>query len=109
MPNENNNVNGTSHLPTPSDVRSNSQSSPLPPTLQHHFESELQADLSNVRVHQGHAPTLKGAQAFTSGNDLFFAPGTYQPHTDDGKKLLAHELYHVVQQSPGRAANNGNK
>ncbi len=103
MPNNNNNVSGFGHLPTPSDVRSNSKSEPLPPTLQHHFERELQADLSNVRVHQGHAPTLQGAQSFTSGQDIFFAPGAYQPHTDDGRQLLAHELTHVVQQKQGKS------
>ncbi|MBK8150439.1 MAG: DUF4157 domain-containing protein [Acidobacteria bacterium] len=103
MPDNNNNVNGTAHLSTPQDVKSNSQSTPLPPTLQHHYENELQADLSNVRVHQGHAPTLLGVQSYTSGQDVFFAPGKYQPHTEDGRQLLAHELTHVVQQRQGSA------
>lgn len=98
-------TNGTEHLRTPPEVQSNSRISNLPPTLQHHFETELRTDLSNVRVHEGHAPTLLGAQAFSSGENIYFSPGHYQPHTENGRKLLAHELAHVVQQRSG--GNNG--
>ncbi len=58
-------------------------------------------DFSNVRVHENHGPTLQGAQAYTSGSDIHFAPGQYQPHDPAGNKLLAHELTHVVQQQRG--------
>ncbi len=39
-----------------------------------------------------------GARAFTKGQDIYFAPGAYQPQTPSGRKLLAHELSHVTQQ-----------
>lgn len=45
-----------------------------------------------------------GARAFTTGKDVFFGPGEYQPHTTAGRQLLAHELTHVVQQRRGSAA-----
>ncbi|HLE57251.1 MAG TPA: DUF4157 domain-containing protein [Rhodothermia bacterium] len=63
-------------------------------------------DFSSVRVHSdARSDTLaKGvnARAFTLGNDIFFARSQYQPESRDGRRLLAHELTHVVQQSQGR-------
>jgi hypothetical protein len=38
------------------------------------------------------------ARAFTVGRDVFFAAGTYRPHTGEGRRLIAHELTHVAQQ-----------
>lgn len=77
---------------------SGSDGNPLPPALQHEFESQMGADFSEVRVHENHDPTLINAKAFTRGNNIYFAPGQYQPHDPEGRKLLAHELTHVVQQ-----------
>lgn len=60
-------------------------------------------DLSNVRVHTGDPAVYLNrrlnARAFTYGSDIFFNKGEYDPHSFTGKKLLAHELTHVVQQS----------
>jgi peptidoglycan hydrolase-like protein with peptidoglycan-binding domain len=60
------------------------------------------ADFSKVRVHtDAKADALsKGvsAVAFTTGQDVFFSGGAYQPRTNTGRELLAHELTHVVQQ-----------
>jgi len=75
---------------------------PLPPSLQHELEIQMGQDLSAVRVHENHAPTLMQAQAYTQGTDIHFAPGRYQPHDPAGRELLAHELTHVVQQRSGR-------
>ncbi len=62
-------------------------------------------DFSNVNVHiDGQADNLSrsiGAKAFTTGKDIFFKEGEYKPHTDDGQKLISHELTHVVQQGSG--------
>jgi len=85
--------------------RSN-QTQTLPQSLQHQFEARLGQDFSNVRVHQGSESTVAaraiGARAFTTGNDIFFAPGNYQPNTESGNELIAHELAHVVQQRQGQ-------
>jgi hypothetical protein len=59
-------------------------------------------DLADVRVHtDAGADSLArsvDARAFTTGSDVFFAAGQYQPSSSDGEQLLAHELAHVVQQ-----------
>lgn len=58
--------------------------------------------LADVRVHvDDAAAALAGAvqaRAFTTGSDIYFAKGEYQPGTSAGDRLLAHELTHVVQQ-----------
>ncbi len=60
-------------------------------------------DFSRVRVHANaraaEAAQSLGARAFTYGRDIFFAQGEYAPQTAGGRKLLAHELAHVAQQS----------
>lgn len=62
----------------------------------------------DVRVYESHSATMLGAQSYTQARDIFFAPGHYHPHSEEGQKLVAHELTHVVQQGQGRnvLANN---
>lgn len=64
--------------------------------------------MSNVRVHTDHeADALSqsvNATAFTTGQDIFFREGTYNPNSTDGLKLLAHEATHTVQQAAGPVA-----
>ena len=59
-----------------------------------------------MRVHaDGEAGKLSRqlqAQAFTHQRDVYFAPGKYDPNSSAGKRLLAHELTHVVQQTGGQ-------
>ena len=70
-----------------------------------HMESAFGADFGGVRVHTGAtADRLNGelsARAFTTGSDIFFRQGEYDPGRSSGKELLAHELTHVVQQGGG--------
>lgn len=74
----------------------------LDPVLQRSMESGFGADFSAVRVHRdAGADALNrqlGARAFTTGSDIFFRAGEYDPGSTSGKELLAHELTHVVQQ-----------
>ena len=67
------------------------------------MESRFGNDFSGVNVHTGSdAVQLSqelGAQAFTHGEDVYFNSGKYSPHTGEGKKLLAHELTHTIQQT----------
>jgi hypothetical protein len=73
---------------------------PLAPQVAARFSQAYEHDLSQVRVHpDSPKPGAIGARAFTVGNDIAFAPGTYQPASTEGQKLLGHELAHVVQQS----------
>ena len=64
------------------------------------------ADLSGVRLHDGRAADRASkainARAFTLGSDIAFARGEYQPGTDTGRRLMAHELAHVVGGWQGR-------
>ncbi len=78
---------------------------PLPPNQRHYFESRMGQDFSGVRIHTDSkaadtAQTIQ-AKAFTLGNDVVFNTGQYSPYDEEGKKLLAHELTHVVQQGGG--------
>ena len=69
------------------------------------MEPAFGADFSSVRVHtDNQADTLNrqlNARAFTTGQDIFFRQGAYNPGSSSGRELLAHELTHVVQQTGG--------
>ena len=75
---------------------------PLDESARSNLEPSMGHDFSDVRVHtDGEADSLNRAvqaEAFTTGNDIFFRSGSYSPGSSDGQKLLAHELTHVVQQ-----------
>lgn len=70
-----------------------------------HLQRTFETDLSPVRVHNdSEADELSrdvGAVAFTSGHDIFFRSGSYDPASTGGFRTLAHEVTHVVQQSAG--------
>ncbi len=67
------------------------------------FESRMGYDFSDVKLHTDAAANQSAksinALAYTNGNNVVFAADQYQPNTESGKRLLAHELTHVVQQS----------
>jgi hypothetical protein len=81
------------------------------------MEQRFGHDFGDVRVHTGGEAAGSAqaidAQAYTVGRDIVFGDGHYAPHNDRGRKLIAHELTHVVQQSGGasravhRAGNDG--
>lgn len=73
------------------------------------MEARFHQDFSRVRVHTdsraADSAQAVNAQAYTVGDDLVFGHGRYAPHTPQGKRLLAHELTHVVQQRGGEGRN----
>ena len=77
---------------------------PLPESTRAFFESRFETDFSGVKVHAGsnanYLAKSINARAFTIGKDVIFGSGQYSPESLSGKQLLAHELTHVVQQSP---------
>jgi ribosomal protein S18 acetylase RimI-like enzyme len=75
---------------------------PLPKAVLAKMEAAFGADFSAVRVHVGPQASRIGAVAFTTGNDLYFAPGQFQPDSVKGQQLIGHELAHVIQQRTGR-------
>lgn len=81
---------------------------PLDSASRAFFEPRFGQGFSQVRVHDGGAAAASAralrARAFTYGGDVVFAPGEYAPATQEGRRLLAHELTHVIQQRRGREA-----
>lgn len=67
------------------------------------MQPRLGHDFSNVRIHTGtfaaESARALNARAYTLGQDIAFGSGQYQPGTRSGRRLLAHELTHVVQQA----------
>ncbi len=78
---------------------------PLDEPMRREMEGASGADLSAVRVHNDDdsAALAQGlqARAFTQGSDIYFGAGEYAPASDGGRRVLAHEVAHVVQQTPG--------
>jgi hypothetical protein len=83
-------------------VNSVSGGQPLTHEQKAFFEPRFGADFSSVRIHtDASADTASravGAYAYTRGSDIVFRSDQYHPHTYTGRRLLAHELTHVVQQ-----------
>jgi hypothetical protein len=83
-------------------IPSNSRGDSLDPGTRSLLESRFGQDFSGVRVHSDSAASESsraiGARAYTSGQDIYFAPGQYSSGSSEGRHLLAHELAHVVQQ-----------
>jgi hypothetical protein len=77
--------------------------SKLDSTIQAKMENAFGSDFSNVNIHaDAEADQLNqsiGAEAFATGNDIFFREGQYNPGSRQGQELLGHELTHVVQQT----------
>jgi len=75
---------------------------PLDTASRSYFEPRFGHDFDNVRIHNGpqadRAASSIQARAFTLGRDVVFAAGEHDPGSEGGKRLLAHELTHVVQQ-----------
>src|ERR1700730_6646436 len=90
------------------DVVGSGGGSPLDRDTRSFMETRLAADFSDVRVHTGGKATESArsvqAHAYTVGNDVVFQSDKYAPESDSGKRMLAHELTHVVQQRSGPVA-----
>lgn len=79
---------------------------PLDPATRAYMEPRFGHDFSQVRIHTdakaAESTQWVNALAYTIGKDVVFGAGQYTPRTMRGKKLLAHELTHVVQQNQSR-------
>jgi hypothetical protein len=86
---------------------------PLEPALRQDMEKRFGYDFSRVRIHSGAAAEQSArdvdAHAYTLGQDIVFGAGGFAPGTQEGRRLIAHELTHVVQQGPlGQVAPQAN-
>jgi hypothetical protein len=72
------------------------------------MEETFGADLKQVRIHKdgaAHAAARKEqANAFTAGRDIYFGEGKFDPVGTEGRRLLAHEMAHVLQQTGRRVS-----
>lgn len=86
--------------------RARGSGQPLSRGIRAPMEQAFGADFDGVRVHTGAESDLLNrsiqARAFTTGQDVFFRQGAYDPGSRGGQELLAHELTHVVQQTGER-------
>ena len=80
---------------------------PLTRAQRGYFEPRFGRNFSAIRVHTDHeamsAAERIDARAYTLGGDIAFARGEYRPDTDSGRRLIAHELAHTLQQGRGDA------
>ncbi|HEX6283028.1 MAG TPA: DUF4157 domain-containing protein [Nitrososphaera sp.] len=80
-----------------------SEGFPLDSSTKGFMESRFGYDFGNVRIHSGErgarSAESMNALAYTIGNDVVFREGYYQPNTFKGRRMLAHELTHVLQQT----------
>jgi hypothetical protein len=78
---------------------------PLDQTTRTFMEPRFGHDFSRVRVHTNsraaESARAVNALAYTVGRNVVFGEGQYRPGTNEGRRLLAHELTHVVQQRSG--------
>jgi hypothetical protein len=83
-------------------LRSSGQ--PLDEAARAYFEPRFGQDFSRVRVHEdaraAESARAVDALAYTVGQNVVFGAGSYAPGTDSGRRLLAHELAHTLQQQP---------
>ncbi len=92
---------------TPPSIKNviNSGGQPLDLKTRNFFEPRFGTDLSHIRVYTdaaaGQSARAIDSKAYTLRNDIIFGEGEYQPDSQSGKSLLAHELAHVTQQSRG--------
>jgi hypothetical protein len=96
------NVEPTSTIPPSVQNVLRSPGHPLPSSTRSFMEPRFGEDFSQVRVHTdtqaADSAHQVNALAYTVGSDVVFGAGQYAPETSYGKRLLAHELTHVVQQ-----------
>ncbi|MGA9994812.1 MAG: DUF4157 domain-containing protein [Pyrinomonadaceae bacterium] len=80
---------------------------PLASTTRSFFEPRFGHDFSHVRVHADasadDSAVAMNARAYTIGRDIVFRRSEFTPQTESGRRLLAHELSHVIQQRGGLA------
>jgi hypothetical protein len=92
----------SSGLPVAARAVVQSSGQPLDTKTREDMEGRFGFDFSRVRIHAGaqaaDSAAALGALAYTTGRHIVFGSGKYEPHSPVGRKLLAHELAHVVQQ-----------
>lgn len=71
----------------------------IPRAIAQEFEQKTGYSSANIRVSESDMPDLFGAKAAVQGNEIHFPRGRYQPETAEGRKILKHEMRHIIQQA----------
>ncbi|HEX6259274.1 MAG TPA: DUF4157 domain-containing protein [Woeseiaceae bacterium] len=104
-------IQGTESAPASVETVLLSSGRPLDLALRHDMENRFGYDFSRVRVHSDSAAEQSArdvnANAYTVGQRIVFGAGRFTPGTHEGRRLIAHELTHVVQQSGSEANHVG--
>ncbi len=91
-----------SDIGSASSFESSSAGRPLEASVREYFEPRFGFDFSKVRIHADDTAAESarsiGALAYTAGSQISFDSGRFQPNSGEGRRLVAHELTHVVQQ-----------
>ncbi len=103
----------TDTAPTSVDRALASPGKSLEPALRQDMESRFGHDFSRVRVHSDSAAEQSSsdinANAYTVGHNIVFGTGRFAPGTHEGRRLIAHELAHVIQQSEPDGIGSGQR
>lgn len=96
-------TNSTTQANVQADIqRATANGSPLPMSLRRFMEPRFGADFSNIKIHTDSTSARLNrrlsARAFAYTNHIFFAENQFAPESDNGKRLIAHELTHSIQQ-----------
>ncbi|GEM_PF-2470663 len=95
-------MSGKAAPPVVNDVLSSGAGQPMEGDTRQFMESRFGKNFSQVCIHTDNRAAESAsaiqARAYTSGRDVVFGSGQYEPSSESGKRLLAHELVHVVQQ-----------
>ena len=101
--------NDTNSAPTLVQEVLRSSGQPLDQSTRDYMESRFGSDFTKVRIHNDRtahqSAKLLNAHAYTAGQNVVFGIKAFSPTTNKGRRLLAHELTHVIQQNGNRANN----
>ncbi|GLR16684.1 eCIS core domain-containing protein [Portibacter lacus] len=90
-----------------SSIENGATENTIPNQVMAKMETTLNANFSNVKINTNSSKATEvGALAYTQGDSIDFAPGQFNPNSNDGQELIGHELTHVVQQREGRVKPN---
>ena len=91
----------------PSPARADARTLAVPRPFLQSMSDALDHDVRGVQFFESRAPERLGARAFARAREVHFAPGEFDLDTHEGRRVVGHELAHVVQQARGRVASTG--
>ena len=98
----------TSHFPDASRLsRGSGRALTLPDQVQSTIEQHFGHSIDNLRFRESSDVESIGAKAYARGDEIHFAPGQFHPDTALGRKMIGHEVAHILQQAKGGLGDGG--